>query len=311
MTKKELLKNILYGVLIGDALGVPYEFRTREIMKKYPAKDMVGYGTHNQPSGTFSDDGSLTLCLAESIIMNGYNIKDVANKFIEWNDEGYWGAHNQVFDIGIATQEAIYNLKQRINPILAGGNDEYSNGNGSLMRILPLLIILKYVSSPKERFKIVKEVSSITHAHIRSIIACFYYLEFALLLLHEKDLEKIYLKTQEHISSFLLEQNIQPNEIKKFDRLLKNKIYKLEEKDIQSSGYVIDTLEASIWCLFQTQNYSEAILKAVNLGEDTDTTGAVTGGLAGLLYSYKNIPQEWLSKLAKKKEIDNMINKVN
>lgn len=308
--EKSLLKDILYGVLIGDSLGVPYEFRTRENMRKNPAQDMVGYGTHNQPPGTFSDDGSLTLCLADSIIQNGYNIKDIAKKFILWQDAGYWGAHNQVFDIGIATKEAIYNLKQGINPILAGGNDEYSNGNGSLMRILPLLLILKDIQDPKERFKIVSEVSSITHAHIRSIIACFYYLEFAMLLIKDKDIEEIYFKLQNHISNFLLEQKIPSKEIKKFDRLLQNKIFDLKEEDIQSSGYVIDTLEASIWCLFKTQNYKDSILKAVNLGEDTDTTGAVTGGLAGLLYSHESIPQEWLLKLARKKEIDIMINKL-
>lgn len=188
---------------------------------------------------------------------------------------------------------------------MAGGFEESDNGNGSLMRILPLVFYL--LDKPiKERFDITKKVSSITHGHIRSVIACFYYLEFALKILAGKDKFEIYQNLQTEISNHLTSLTINPAEIAIFDRLLKGKIAKLDEGEIQSSGYVLHTLEASIWCLLTTDNYKEAVLKAVNLGSDTDTTGAVTGGLAGLLYGLDNIPKKWITQLARKEDIENL-----
>ncbi|NAW50966.1 ADP-ribosylglycohydrolase family protein [Elizabethkingia argentiflava] len=307
MKNKILIKDILYGVLVGDALGVPYEFKSRNEIHAHPAKEMIGFGTHNQPKGTFSDDGSLTLCLADAIVKSGYSIQSIANNIVQWYDNNLWTAHGVVFDIGVATEEAVYNLREGVNPILAGGNDEYSNGNGSLMRILPLLMITKDINNIEERFKLVKEVSSITHSHIRSIISCFYYLEFALLLLSSKDLGNIYLEVQNNVSSFLESNKINLEERKKFNRLLDNKIYEFDESEIQSSGYVIHTLEASIWCLFNTSNYASSVLKAVNLGDDTDTTSAVTGGLSSIYYGSENIPKDWINSIARKKDIDDLI----
>ena len=126
------IKSVLLGVAVGDAVGVPFEFCSRANMLKNPATDMVGGGTYSQPAGTFSDDSSLTFCLAEAIT-TGFELQEIANNFIKWVEEDYWTAHGEVFDIGIATEEAIENLMQGIPPHDSGGNDEYSNGNGSLM----------------------------------------------------------------------------------------------------------------------------------------------------------------------------------
>ncbi len=306
----EDIKSALLGLAVGDALGVPVEFLNRDYFKKNPVTDMIGYGTHNQPAGTFSDDSSLAFCLAEALTKE-YDINEIADNFIRWYHEGYWAAHGEVFDIGIATREAINRLvKDMSSPEFAGGFGEYSNGNGSLMRILPLAFYIK--DKPiEERWAITKQVSSITHGHIRSVIACFYYLEFARLLLKGNDIKYIYSLLKIEVVEFLKQQQINENEISRFNRLLVDDIWLLSENDIYSSGYVLHTLEASIWCLFKTNNYKDSVLKAVNLGDDTDTTAAVIGGLAGLLYGMEGIPKEWLSQLAKRDLIIDLAERLN
>ncbi len=298
---KDIYKNILFGVAIGDAIGVPVEFKSRQTIRKNPVTDMIGYGTYNLPPGTFSDDSSLTFCLAEALTKD-FDLNTIAQNFVSWYHDNYWTATGKVFDIGIATREAIDRLKKGVRPDLAGGLDESSNGNGSLMRILPLLFFM-WDKPFNERYEITKQVSSITHGHIRSVISCFYYLEFARQLLKEKDKFEIYENLKTEITGYLNSLSINPREISLFDRLLKENIYELKEGQIFSSGYVLHTLEASTWCLLTTGNYKDAVLKAVNLGDDTDTTGAVTGGLAGLLYGYEAIPEQWINQIARKKDI--------
>ncbi|MEA5127978.1 MAG: ADP-ribosylglycohydrolase family protein [Proteiniphilum sp.] len=295
------IKSALFGVAVGDALGVPVEFLSRETIRKNPVTDMIGYGTYNLPAGTWSDDSSLTFCLAEALTQE-FNLHIIAQNFMKWNYGNYWTARGFVFDIGMATQQAIDRLDKGEQPESAGGTDETSNGNGSLMRILPLLFYL--LDKPiDERFNITKQVSSITHGHIRSIIACFYYLEFAKQLLEGKDKFDIYRNMQTEITHHLITLSINPGEIEVFNRLLKGDIDKIPEEKIFSSGYVLHTLEASIWCLLTTNNYEDSVLKAVNLGQDTDTTAAVTGGLAGLLYGFDSIPKKWLRQIARYDDI--------
>lgn len=215
----------------------------------------------------------------------------------------FWTPRGDVFDIGIATSQAIDRLANGEKPDLAGGFDVSSNGNGSLMRIAPLVFYL--LDKPiNERFEIAKQVSSITHGHIRSVIACFYYLEFARQLFVQRDKFEIYKNLQPEITTHLNALSINPAEIALMDRLLKQNIHHLTGENIFSSGYVLHTLKASIWCLLTTDNYKDAVLKAVNLGEDTDTTAAVTGGLAGLLYGLDNIPSNWINQIAKHDDIE-------
>lgn len=305
MTNKNYhIKSALFGVAVGDALGVPVEFKSRDTISENPVTDMLGYGTYNLPPGTWSDDSSLTFCLAEALTQD-FDLNTIGQNFVKWYHENYWTPRGNVFDIGIATRQAIARLAQGEKPELAGGYDESDNGNGSLMRILPLIFYLS--DKPiNERFDITKKVSSITHGHIRSVIACFYYLEFAKQIIEGKDKFEIYKNLQTEVLHQLNEQSINPTEIALFDRLLKSDIHTLHKDQIQSSGYVLHTLEASIWCLLTTNNYQEAVLKAVNLGLDTDTTGAVTGGLAGLLYGVENIPEKWVQQLARKEDIEDL-----
>jgi ADP-ribosyl-[dinitrogen reductase] hydrolase len=301
---KNYITDILLGVAVGDAIGVPVEFKSREYLSVRPVLDMIGYGSYNQPAGTWSDDTSLTLALAEALCED-FDLQRIADNFVSWKFGNQFTARGEVFDIGITTRNSIYNLRQGVSPTLAGGNFEDENGNGSLMRILPLLAYIK--DKPiDERFEITKNVSCITHGHIRSAMACFYYLEFARKLLEQKDKFQIYKELQTEIKVFFEEKNFPQKEIGCFKRLLEQDIFDFPDTMIHSSGYVIHSLEASIWCLLTTINYKDAILDAVNLGSDTDTTAAITGGLAGLLYGADSIPQHWLLMLARREYIKDL-----
>lgn len=300
-------QTILLATATADALGVPVEFKPREDLQQNPVTDMREFGTYKQPKGTWSDDTSLMLCLAESIV-EGLDLQKLAQKFIAWRNDNYWTARGWVFDIGIGTRIAIERLEKGTPPELAGGFDEMDNGNGSLMRILPLVLYIKDLDID-QRYEWTKKVSSLTHAHVRSVMACFYYLEFAKKIVEGKDKFQAYTELQSEMITHFEKREINTLEIQKFSRLLTEDISNLNETDIHSRGYVIYTLEASIWCILTTSNYKEAVLKAVNLGEDTDTTAAVAGGLAGLIYGIESIPKEWLEVLARKVDIVELANR--
>ena len=304
-----LNKDILLGTAIGDALGLPIQFLEREVVAKNPVTTMVGYGQFDVPAGTWSDDSSLSLCLAESLC-NGYDLNDIANNFIKWMFEGYWTPFNKAFDIGKTTYFAIVNLRSGTSPHLAGMDRERDNGNGSLMRILPLI---PYILNMKEedRFKIIGEVSSLTHRHPRSILACISLCEFAIQYINSQSIEKAYQAMQQTILQLLKKEMFIEEDIpfKRLAGLSYEEFKNIELKNICSTGYVIDTLEASLWCIFNTTDYKDAVLKAVNLGDDTDTVGAITGGLAGIIYGYDTIPSEWLEVLAKKDDIIELADK--
>ncbi len=308
--KTNKIHSSLFGVAVGDALGVPVEFKSREILKRFPVIDMQEYGSHHQPKGTWSDDSSLTFCLAESLC-DGYDLENIASKFKDWYNSRIWTPHGRVFDVGIATREAIYRISKGEQLLLCGGFDEEDNGNGSLMRILPLVFYLKEEKDINIIHQKVKEVSSITHAHFRSVFSCFIYIVFALELINEKDKFEAYKQVRIKLEDFVKSREFNIKELQLFDRVLKGTINELEEESIHSSGYVLHSLEASLWCLLNSNTYEETVLKAVNLGNDTDTTAAIAGGLAGLLYGYEAIPEEWINSLARKNDITNLCDRLN
>lgn len=273
-----LINKIIGGIIghaVGDALGVPVEFMARERLKANPITDMVGYGTYNQPPGTWSDDTSMLIATLVSINDCGYfNIKDIRNRFINWLYKGYYTPAGKAFDVGCTTRQALTNGR--------GLDDENSNGNGSLMRILPFAFFGR-----KSRNAIINEVSSITHAHERSKMACRIYCEIVNMLYHRKcDLATAINRAYE--------KEHDP-EIIHFSRL--PYLATLEESAIDSSGYVVSSLEAALWCALTTDNYTDCVLKAVNLGNDTDTIGAIAGGLAGVMYGISGIPEKWIKEL--------------
>lgn len=267
----EKLKSAIYGFAVADALGVPYEFKQRGSFK---CTDMVGYGTWHQPKGTWSDDTSMTLATLKSIKDNKKVVpEDILERFKQWYRKGDYTAHNEVFDIGGTTCYAITTGEP--------GRDIVSNGNGSLMRILPLA----FIDCTEEE---IRAVSSLTHAHELSTTACVIYVTIARKLLEGYDIKAILLNLKSYGVPF--------------NRL--HFIYEYAEDEIKPSGYVVDTLEAALWCLTTTYSYKDCVLKAVNLGGDTDTIAAVAGGLAGIKYGYDAIPKEWIDALANKKLIE-------
>ena len=305
----------LIGVAVGDAVGVPFEFSSRDKMKDYPAKGMVGHGTHNQLKGTWSDDSSLTFCLAEALI-DGYDLKDISEKFIKWKNEAYWTARDKVFDIGIITAKAISRLSQIIESdssqlkLLKYSGDEMENGNGSLMRIIPLLFFIK--GRPiKKQFEVVWEISALTHGHIRAAMSCMIYLKLAEKLLDGKHKEVAYNDTREEISKFWEEIQFSETEREHFKKIIQNDIRNTSLSELKSGGYVIEVLESSIWFLLNKESYEDTILSIINIGHDTDTSAAITGGLAGIYYGFKSIPENWVDSLARLDDILELGYKLN
>jgi ADP-ribosyl-[dinitrogen reductase] hydrolase len=308
--------DILIGIAVGDALGVPFEFSERTEMAKNPAKDIVGFKVHNQPPGTWSDDSSLTFCLAEALI-NDYSLRATAINFIKWRNEAYWTAHDKVFDIGMTTTRAISRLEKILisNDIdalsyLRYDAQEYDNGNGSLMRILPLIFEIKG-KDLKSQFHTVWENSALTHRHIRAAMSCMIYLKLAENILSGLDKIEAYKNTQIEINQLWNEINFSEIEKEHFKRIIQSDIRDVKKESIMSGGYIIESLEASIWSFLKTESFEDAVLTAINFGHDTDTTGAITGGISGLYYGFKNIPEYWVVSLARMEDILELGNKLN
>ncbi|AQX86709.1 ADP-ribosylglycohydrolase family protein [Elizabethkingia bruuniana] len=299
---RNTIKSGIFGVCIGDALGVPVEFKERSYLKEQPVTGYLEYMSWNQPKGTWSDDSSLTLCLAE-ILVKGYNLEKLGESFVKWYKYGHWTAHGKLFDIGGTTKHAIARLIKGESAAFSGNLFEEDNGNGSLMRILPLAFYLEKEKNIENIYQIVKEVSSITHGHFRSVLACFIYIIFAIQLIKGNDKKDAYKYMQKTVLEYSEEKEFNPKEMVLFQKLLREDILMYSENDIKSSGYVLDTLEASFWCFMSKKTYKECVLEAVNLGKDTDTTAAITGGLAGIYYGFEDIPEEWVLDLVRKDDI--------
>ncbi len=306
----------LLGIAIGDALGLPFEFRTRAEMDKAPATDMIGFGTYNQPLGTWSDDSSLTFCLAESLLQ-GFDLQDLTTKIVDWRYNDYWTARGEVFDVGVQTSKAIARLQTILHlenyKILAQQRyygDEWENGNGSLMRILPMAFYLRG-KNLREQFELIYEVSALTHRHIRAAMACFIYINFITHLLEEVDKLTAYERMKKDVKALWSEIAFADAEKAHFQRVIEQNIYQIERKDIKSGGYVIESLEAALWCFLRKDSFVSAVLSAVNLGQDTDTTAAITGGISGIYYGLTEVPTHWITSLPRIDEIITLGNKLN
>ena len=285
----------LMGFVIGDAMGVPAESRIREELLSNPITKMTGDGTYFLPAGTWSDDTSLLIATIDSINnKNGIDFDDIALNFTAFKNHASYTALHEVFDIDKTCSLAIDKYdEKRCNPCECGLDD---TSNGSLMRILPIsYYAIQRKLKDEEIYSLVKNLSSITHNNEISIMGCYIYVRFVMFLLNGKDKYSAYSMTKIIDYSMFSEETIS-----NFDRLLKMDISKLKINDIKSSNYIVDTLEAAIWVLLKAENFKEAIIGAINLGEDTDTIGALTGALAGITYGYDDIPEEWLEKIAKK-----------
>lgn len=300
------VKNGIIGFVVGDTMGVPVEFNSRERLLLNPVTEMLEYGTHNMPKGCWSDDTSMTLATMDSIIKcKEINTNDMADRFIKWYRNGEYTATGIMFDIGTTTKQALIKYQRGIDiASKCGGEREYDNGNGSIMRMLPIAYYC-YLKSLEdtEILKIVKEVSSITHRHQISILGCYIYVRLAMELLKGKELLQAYQEIKKLDYSYFTEDTIY-----KYERILNNDIGLYNINDISSNGYIVSTLEATLWTLINSKSFNETIIKAINLGEDTDTVGACVGGLAGIYYGIENINQKWKDNILRYDYIINMCN---
>jgi ADP-ribosyl-[dinitrogen reductase] hydrolase len=298
LTPQQRLLGGLYGALVGDALGVPVEFCRQSQLDRDPVRSMRADGVWNQPAGTWSDDGSLLLCAVDSL-HNGFDVAKMGASFVGWMRNADWSAHGRVFDIGAATHDALNRIEAGYPAAMAGGADVDTNGNGSLMRILP--VALRHAgSTPAALAELAMRASAITHAHPRSRLACAMYWLLAQRLLAGDPLLVADVRAS---SAFLRVLENFPSECTHFQRVLSDWPAKAPRQEVRSGGYVIETLEAAFWCLHQHADFASTVLAAVNLGHDTDTTGCVTGGLAGLLYGIESIPPDWLDALPRRAEL--------
>ena len=297
------IKSVMLGHAVGDALGVPVEFSSRAELEKNPVADMRGFGTYNVPAGSWSDDTSMSLATLDVLCRKNWRWEYVMNNFSAWLSGGKYTPTGETFDVGRTCREAIMHYSNgRASATGCGKTDEYSNGNGSLMRIHPFVLYAHVNRMPFfEWLEFIKTASSLTHAHECSKLGCLIYAFVLIHLLGDPNKDSIALglrRAECHLREF--------SEIKRYKRLWSSDFAKLPVSEIKSSGYVVDTLEAALWCVLTTDNYRDCVLKAVNLGGDTDTVAAIAGGLAGILYGYDSIQKEWLDTLKRREYIDNM-----
>jgi ADP-ribosyl-[dinitrogen reductase] hydrolase len=301
---RERVIGAFVGLAAGDALGVPVEFEPRSARQADPVRGMRGGGTWKVEAGTWSDDTSLALCLAESIVERAFDPEDSGRRSVAWLDEGLWSARGEAFDVGGATRRALDRIRSGVPAVMAGGRGENDNGNGSLMRMLPASIWLAAMPEPA-RFRAIAAYSSTTHGHPRSMLACWLHCLTAGRLLWGEAPAKAY------ASAMAEARSLAPSlpafaraELGAYSRVLDGSLPALAPSAVRGSGYVLHCLEASLWCLTTTQDFASCVLAAVNLGEDADTTGAVAGGLAGLAYGRQAIPEDWAAALAREAEIE-------
>lgn len=292
ITLKDRIKGGIVGLLVGDALGVPYEFHSHESI---PSLEEIEFEppsyfrrAHNGvPIGTWSDDGAQALILLNTLLeCDKFDAAHFANGLVDWYDKGFMAVGGVVFDVGIQTANAIRELKRGTEPLLAGGKDEYSNGNGALMRVLPLA--LWHQGSDLELIADAFDQSAVTHGHLRSKLCCALYCIWARRIL--QNVENPWESAVNKLYEIFPEGTIENTEFE--TRIFpKDAIY-----DVKGGGYVVDSLRASRWAN-NNQTYEETVKAAISLGDDTDTTACIAGGIAGIKFGIGGIPVRWKDNL--------------
>lgn len=288
MTKGNRLRGALLGLAAGDAVGTTVEFKPRGTFT--PVMDMVGGGPFRLPAGAWTDDTSMALCLATSLQERaGFDADDQMQRYVRWWQEGYLSSIGRCFDIGVTTSGALSRYQRSGDPF-SGSTDAHSAGNGSIMRLAPVPIFYHDDYAAAVRYS--GESSRTTHGAAECVDACKLFGAMLWHALNGATKEEILLGTDDIGPLAPKVQAIAAGG------------YRGKSVDaIRGSGYVVDSLEAALWCFQTTDNFRDAILAAVNLGDDADTTGAVCGQIAGAYYGEEGIPAAWLEKLVMRAEI--------
>ena len=316
---QETIRGGLFGVATGDALGVPYETESYESMQENPCREMRGYGHHNQPPGTWSDDTSMTLCTVDSLC-HGFDPDDMMKKFMLWKNRKQYTATGVVFDVGRTCRKAINQYEDGAPPLLCGDASINGNGNGSIMRILPVVLYQLFLYPAEEeelgRFlEPIHEASMLTHAHPVAQICCgLFALTIREWFLDENNGRSLIEMAQQAFekgkSYYESREDLFSEEIRKTDLFIEPvQLVRHKGEKLPNWAYVINTWNIALLNFLTTDNFTDCVLNAVNRGGDTDTNGAVAGALAGTFYGEEAIPDEWISAVQNKRLIDLMCDK--
>lgn len=294
---EDKIKGAIIGAIVGDASGVPFEFMKSEDIDIKKINKIQNGGKWQQPIGSWSDDSSMVLCTMESLC-KGYNYQDIGDTFVKWAYEGYLTPFGITYDIGSTVSASLRKIRKKD---YSGIDDEDKCGNGSLMRIMPIVF---YIDKHPEinKYQMIKEVSSLTHSNMLCVIGCAIYVELALNLLTGQDKEDAYKNMQESITTEYKDYKL---ELDKFAKILNRNICDINFSELSGTGYILDSLESSLYSFMTTNNYKKSIETAISIGIDTDTIACICGGLSGLYYGFDNIPSKWVKLLIKKDDILN------
>lgn len=321
LQNRNLFLDGMFGLAVADALGVPYEFSSFEEMQESPCTDMIGYRCYNQPEGSWSDDTSMALCTADSLC-KGFDPDDMMKRFVLWKNKRQYTATGIVFDIGRTCSRAINKYTEGCPAELCGDSTIDGNGNGGLMRIFPVALYMHLTlgtdNDHLEQFlEPIHIASSLTHAHEIGLICCGLFFLTLREWLQNTDPSKTLLdiaqsafekgkRIYDHMGGAFKEEMNREGQFTE----PKNLFYRSPE-ELPSWGYVLNTWNIALWSLITTDNYRDCVLKAVNVGGDTDSNTAVAGALAGVIYGKESIPKEWILKLKNKDLIELISSKLN
>ena len=288
---QDRFRGCLLGLADGDAVGTTVEFKPRGSFDT--VTDMVGGGPFGLEPGQWTDDTSMALCLAESLIeRRGFDARDQMERYVRWYRDGYLSSTGHCFDIGNATASALHRFEQTGDP-RSGSEDPFSAGNGSIMRLAPVALFA-YPDST-EVISMAIDSSVTTHAAEECFTACAI---FAAMLC-----DALGGKPRDRVLRFPMPPPLDEGVSPKLLAVAAGEYRNKPEDQVRGSGYVVESLEAALWCFHKTDSFRDAILKAVNLGDDADTTAAVCGQIAGAYYGESGIPTDWLDKLCMRDKI--------
>jgi ADP-ribosylglycohydrolase len=290
----------MWGLLVGDALGVPYEFhRAEQLPEQIDMKPPLGFERSHRriPPGTYSDDGAQALCLLATLVERGaLDVDDLAGRLVAWYDHGYLAVDNDVFDSGVQTGLAIARLIEGVPPLEAGPTDERRNGNGSLMRVLPLALF--HTGGDAELARDADLQSRLTHGHARSRVCCALYCLWARRFLEGH--------AEPWAAAVASLRGLLPAEGEEREAL-EFHVRPDEPAEGRGGGYVIDSLRSARMIVERHARYEDAVIAAVKLGDDTDTTAAIVGGIAGVREGTGAIPGRWMEMMRGKAQAEPLI----
>jgi len=281
--RTDRFKGCLMGLACGDAVGTTVEFRPRGSFD--PVTDMTGGGPFGLEPGQWTDDTSMALCLAESLLeCGGFDARDQAERYVRWRDQGHMSSNGFCFDIGGTVSNALFRFSLT-GEVFSGSNDPLSAGNGCIMRLAPVPMF--FASDRAQAVEMSAQSSRTTHGAAECLDACRLFASILVSALEGRGKEDVLFG---HGDLGLASPAIASIAAGDYDGK--------DEAEIRGSGYVVESLEAALWCFFQTESFCDAVLLAANLGHDADTTAAICGQVAGAFYGVSEIPAGWLDKLA-------------